>query len=378
MKLLYIIGLTIFISNYCSAATNNHNNKYDPNIIYTSTQYMIDHDIELLQDEKKLMQFYKTINNAKSQTSILLGYEINGQTSKKLKTNNILNISDFREIIDPIIQRNIGNLPKNALEVQNINKSLTKFTLEALLNIVVQNKIKDSNKSENKCNIKCNNNINDSNSVNKNTVQDNNNMNDNSANNSNDINNTNSMNNMNAKNNSNINNQNIANNSNDKNKNSVNNDSNVKNNNLNNKDKVNNNHTVNITNNVNTKNTIKYNNTNNKTNNISNTNNLLDKCDTSNKNTVKNNDNSVNNHNASNKKNNANNKNNMQNNNNVINITNCNLLLLDNETNYINSIFGKNYNNDIQELGIIKYKNKKCTFNIVAEQNEFYLNVNLS
>ncbi len=366
MKLLYIIGLTIFISNYCSAATNNHNNKYDPNIIYTSTQYMIDHDIELLQDEKKLMQFNKTINNAKSQTSILLGYEINGQISKKLKTNNILNISDFREIIDPIIQRNIGNLPENALEVQNINKSLTKFTLEALLNIVVQNKIKikDSNKSENKCNIKCNNNINDSNSVNKNTVQDNSNINNNSANNSNDIKNINSVNNMNVKNNSNINNQKIANNSINKNKNNLNNNSNITNNNLNNKDKVNNKHNLNIT--------------KNKSNNISNTNNLLDKGNTSNKNTVNNNDNSMHNHNASNKNNNANNKNNMQNNNNVINITNCHLLLLNNETNYINSIFGRNYNNDIQELGIIKYKNKKCTFSIVVQQNEFYWNVNLS
>lgn len=55
-----------------------------------------------------------------------------------------------------------------------------------------------------------------------------------------------------------------------------------------------------------------------------------------------------------------------------------NLLLLNNKDNGLNSIFGEKFNNDIKELGIIKYKNKQCSFKITNNYNAFYYTVILS
>lgn len=120
---------------------NNHNNKYDPNTIYTSTQYLIDHDPELINQERKLMELTKDLSNTRSQNSMAFGYSINHQIFNKRKSKPILCISDFREIIDSLVLANINELPKQADEVKNFNKTLTKFTLNALLNNVIGNNI---------------------------------------------------------------------------------------------------------------------------------------------------------------------------------------------------------------------------------------------
>ncbi len=121
---------------------NNHNNKYEPNTIYTSTQYLIDTDPILIQDEKKIMQLSKDLCNSKSQNSIVFNFSINQSIANILKQNRkIIFIDEFRSIIDSLIKCNIGGLPERAEEVNNFNKVLTKITLNALLNKVIGNNI---------------------------------------------------------------------------------------------------------------------------------------------------------------------------------------------------------------------------------------------
>ena len=138
---LQIIGLCVVINANCFAITNNHNNKYDPNTIYTSTQYMIDTDPDLVNDEKQVMLLSKDLYNPKSQHSIIFNWSINQQIKNKLKEKKILLVDDFRKIIDSLISDNIGNLPVNADEVRNLNKVLTKFTLNILLSKMIGNNI---------------------------------------------------------------------------------------------------------------------------------------------------------------------------------------------------------------------------------------------
>ena len=119
--------------------TNNHNNKYDPNTIYTSTQYLIDTDPYLLKDEKKVMQLNKNLCNPKSHDSTVFSWSVKQNLSNALCKRKFLFINEFRTIVDPLIKSNIGELPENAIEVQNFNKTLTKFALNALLDKMIGN-----------------------------------------------------------------------------------------------------------------------------------------------------------------------------------------------------------------------------------------------
>lgn len=121
---------------------NNHNNKYDPNTIYTSTQYLIDNDPILIQDEKKVMQLSKDLCNPNSQNSIVFNFSIK-QSINNLLTNSRKSIfmDEFRNIIDTLIKCNIGELPERAEEVKKLNIVLTKVTLNNLLNRVIANNI---------------------------------------------------------------------------------------------------------------------------------------------------------------------------------------------------------------------------------------------
>ena len=62
---------------------------------------------------------------------------------------------------------------------------------------------------------------------------------------------------------------------------------------------------------------------------------------------------------------------------NNINIKEHNLLLLNNKKDNINSILGNNFCNDIKDLGVMKYRNKKCSFKITNKYNAFYYTVSL-
>ena len=141
INILKTVGLIILMNNCCFAITNNHNNKYDPNNIYTSTQYLIDHNINLIRKEKEIMQLSKELSNLKSQTSIGFKYSINNDILKLTKNNNTISLGDFREVIDSIIINNIGELPEEADEVTNLNKVLTEYAINALLSNVVKNNI---------------------------------------------------------------------------------------------------------------------------------------------------------------------------------------------------------------------------------------------
>lgn len=141
INILKTIGLIILMNNCCFAMVNNHNNKYDPNTIYTSTQYLIDHDLDLICQEKKIMQLNKELSNLKSQTSIGFKYSINNDILKLTKKNITISLNDFRAVIDSIIRSNIGELPKESNEVANFNKVLTEYAINALLSNVIKNNI---------------------------------------------------------------------------------------------------------------------------------------------------------------------------------------------------------------------------------------------
>ena len=139
MKILYSLIAIILCNSVGFSIQNNHGNVYDPNTIYTSTQYLIDNNPELIKDEKHVMQLNKDLLNIKSQNSINFSFIINCKISNTLqKKNNVLSINDFREIIDPIIDSNIGNLPKDANEISILNCILTKLTLNLLLNNIIK------------------------------------------------------------------------------------------------------------------------------------------------------------------------------------------------------------------------------------------------
>ena len=121
---------------------NNHNNIYEPNIIYTSTQYLIDTDPYLIRDEKAVMQLNKDLCNPKSQNSIVFNFSIKQSINNILANNRkTIFMDEFRNIVDELIKCNIGELPERADEVKNFNKTLTKITLNALLNKIIGNNI---------------------------------------------------------------------------------------------------------------------------------------------------------------------------------------------------------------------------------------------
>ena len=128
MNKLRIIELLIILNNCCFAITNNHNNKYDPNTIYTSTQYLIDTNPDLVRDEKNLIKLNKDLCNTKSHNSIVFKWSINQNVTNKLSKNNILFVDEFRSIIDSLIKSNIGELPLQADEVRKFNIILTNLT----------------------------------------------------------------------------------------------------------------------------------------------------------------------------------------------------------------------------------------------------------
>ena len=140
-NILKIISLMVFMNNCCFAVVNNHNNKYDPNTIYTSSQYLVDHDLDLIRQEKQVMQLIKTLSNAKSQTSIGFKYSINLEILKLTKQNKIISLNEFRGVIDSIIMNSIESLPSKADEVVNLNKILTEYAIDSLLGNIVKNNI---------------------------------------------------------------------------------------------------------------------------------------------------------------------------------------------------------------------------------------------
>lgn len=77
MNILRLIEVVLILNNCCSVTTNNHNNKYDSNTIYTSVQYLIDTNPELVKDEKNLKKLNKDLFNTKSQNSIVFKLSIN-------------------------------------------------------------------------------------------------------------------------------------------------------------------------------------------------------------------------------------------------------------------------------------------------------------
>ena len=77
MNILRLIEVVLILNNCCSVTTNNHNNKYDSNTIYTSAQYLIDTNPELVKDEKNLKKLNKDLFNTKSQNSIVFKLSIN-------------------------------------------------------------------------------------------------------------------------------------------------------------------------------------------------------------------------------------------------------------------------------------------------------------
>ena len=91
MKILYSLIAIILCNSVGFSIQNNHGNVYDPNTIYTSTQYLIDNNPELIKDEKHVMQLNKDLLNIKSQNSITFSFIINCKISNTLqKENNVL------------------------------------------------------------------------------------------------------------------------------------------------------------------------------------------------------------------------------------------------------------------------------------------------